>query len=171
MPLHKALAAVALILGTTVAGATPIVLDFNAARPGFGFGSISEDGYKISGTGNYYLSLGGSRYCSPACPDNGSNNLLAQGGTFTVSALSGAAFSLTNFDGGEAHMGIPALWARQIRVTGYQMGGGTVVSDFLLDFIQDGPGAAVDFQRFALGSGFDNLASVVFSGSVSMTTT
>ena len=39
-----------------------------------------------------------------------------------------------------------------------------MVSDFTLDFIQDGPGVAVDFQRFALGSSFDNLTSVVFSG-------
>jgi len=164
MPLLKSLAATVVALSATLASASPTVLDFNAATTGFGFGSLTEDGYTVSGSGNYFVSSGGSRYCAPACPDNGSNNLLAQGGSFTVSAVNGAAFSLTGFDGAEAHMTMPQLWAQQIRVTGNQVGGGTVVSDFALDFIQDGPGAAVDFQRFVLGSGFDNLASVVFSG-------
>lgn len=164
MQMLKTLAAAALTLSATLAAAAPIVLDFNAAASGYGFGTVTEDGYKISGSGTYFLSLGGNRYCGPACPDNGSNNLLAQGGSFTVSAVGGAAFALASFEGGEAHMNNSPLWAQQIRVTGNQVGGGTVVSDFTLDFINDGPGAALDFQRFVLGSGFSNLTSVAFSG-------
>lgn len=157
-------AAAALALGANLAAAAPIVLDFNTAASGYGFGSITEDGFKVSGAGSYYLSLGGNRYCGPACPDNGTNNLLAQGGTFTISAVGGAAFSLASFEGGEAHMGLTNYWARNIRATGTQVGGGQVVADFALDFINDGPGAAADFQRFMAGAGFGNLTALTFSG-------
>lgn len=164
MTLLKTIAAAALALCANLAAAAPVVLDFNAAAAGYRFGSITEDGFKVSGTGTYYLSLGGNRYCGPACPDNGTNNLLAQGGTFTISAVGGTAFSLASFEGGEAHMGLPTYWARNIRATGTQVGGSQVVADFALDFINDGPGAAADFQRFAVGAGFGNLTALTFSG-------
>lgn len=164
MTMLKTLAAAALALGANLAAAAPIVLDFNAAASGYGFGTVTEDGFKVSGAGSYYLSLGGNRYCGPACPDNGTNNLLAQGGTFTVAAASGAAFSLTSFEGGEAHMGLTGHWARNIRLSGNKVGGGQAVADFALDFINDGPGSAADFQRFLAGADFGNLTSLTFSG-------
>lgn len=164
MTLLKTIAAATLALSAQLTCASPIVLDVNSAPATYGFGTVTEDGFRITGAGSYYLSLGGSRYCGPACPDNGSNNLLAQGGSFTVAAVSGAAFSLTSFEGGEAHMGLTNYWARHIRVSGSKVGGGQAVADFALDFINDGPGAAVDFQRFMASADFGNLTSLTFSG-------
>lgn len=163
-PLKNAVAAAVLALSAALAGAAPVVMNFDSAPAGYQFGTLVESGYQVTGSGGYFLSLGGNRYCSPACPDNGTHNLLAQGATFTFSAVGGAAFALTSFDGAEAHMGLPQLWARQIQVVGNLVGGGTVVSDFTLDFLNDGPGAGVDFQNFSLGGAFSNLTSVVFSG-------
>lgn len=163
-PLKNAVFAAVLALSAAVAVAAPVVMNFDSAAAGYQFGTLVESGYQVTGSGSYFLSLGGNRYCSPACPDNGSHNLLSQGATFRFSKVGGAAFTLTSFDGAEAHMGLSQLWARQIHVVGNLVGGGTVVSDFALDFLNDGPGAGVDFQTFGLGSAFSNLSSVVFSG-------
>lgn len=157
-------AAAALSLSAPLAMAAPTVLDFNTAPTTYGFGSLVEDGFKVTGSGSYFLSSGGSSYCSPACPNDGSRHLLAQGASFAISDTTGALFTLSSFDGAEAHMGFQSLWAKQIHVVGTKAGGSTVTADFTLDWLQDGDGPGVDFQNFQLSADFSNLSSVVFTG-------
>jgi hypothetical protein len=53
---------------------------------------------------------------------------------------------------------------KDIVVTGYQANGKQVQQSFTLDWIQDGPGGAVDFQKFNV-AGFDALSHVTFTKS------
>ncbi len=152
----------------TVAPAQATVIDFNALplHTWFQSGTVmTNNGFAIrsNSAGSYQGIVGNTYTCGPACPDNGTNYLLAHGAGFNFAAVKGSAFSLNSFHGGEAHMGATGLWAKNIQVTGTLASGGTVVQSFALDWIQDAQGPAADFQQFNL-NGFSNLTSVSFTG-------
>lgn len=146
-----------------IAPAQATTLSFDRDSISF-FSSVDEQGYTATtlGTNGYQAAIANTYFCGPACPDNGSTYILAHGAGIKLASSSGNAFSLTGFDGAEAHGQASGLWARGIMVTGYLAGGGTVSQSFALDWLQDGPGAGIDFQAFTL-SGFDNLSYVTFT--------
>ncbi len=165
--MRLALSSFALLAALAAAGtasATPVTLQFDQAAAGRNFGTVTEAGYQVTGSGSHFISLGGARYCNPACPDNGSNNLMAMGGRFTLAASNGSSFDLLGFDGAETQRNLRAVWARGITVTGTTRDGAEVSASFALDGVQDGGGAAVDFERFTPDASFSDLVSVVFSG-------
>jgi hypothetical protein len=126
--------------------------------------TINDDGFAIANTTTLRTKgvvANGTFVCSPPCPDNGTTYLLAHGAGYKFTPLENVLFSLSSFDGSEAHQSNSDLWAAGIRVTGELAAGGTVVNDFLLDWVHDGPGGANDFQSFVL-DGFTNLTSVSF---------
>lgn len=162
----KLLAAAVLIGIASIFGssASATVLDFNAFSPSVNFNSISEDGFNIvgSGTGLHFVSSGGSSFCSPGCPENGTNHLLTQGSVlFTISAQDSSTFTFVGFDGAESFLGLTNVWADSIKVTGSRSDATTVVQVFDLDFINDGDGPLNDFQTFT-ANGFTNVVSIVF---------
>ena len=154
------------LLMTGLSNASATVLDFNAQTLATNFGTITESGFDITGNGagTHFLSSGGSSFCGPDCPNNGTNHLLSHGDQFDIVESSASLFSLSQFDGAETHEGITSLYAEQIRVVGTYGGGGTVTADFTLDWFQDGDDAGNDFQTFFLPSSFTGLSSVTFSG-------
>lgn len=141
------------------------VLDFDAQSPGSNFGTITEGGFDItgSGSGQHYVASGPS-FCGPPCPDNGTQFLLLQNDFITISSSTGDDFDLVDFDGAEAHADREVLWAESIEVIGTLAAGGTVTATFVLDGVQDGPGSSVDFQQFSLPGTFVGLSQVVFRG-------
>ena len=141
------------------------ILDFDAQTPSSNFRVVAESGFEILGdpSASHFISSGGSSFCSPACPDNGTNHLLSQSSSFTIRSEDDSVFTLNGFEGAEAHVGLTHVWADAIRVTGYTVSG-SVIQDFILDNIQDGDGGLVDFESFTLGAGFEDLTHVVFSG-------
>lgn len=153
------------LLSTTSAHA--VLLTFNSQPASTNFPPpLYESGYVIDtpGPGTHYVSWGAS-FCSPACPQNGSNYLLLQEDTISISPqAAGSYFSLLQFDGAEAHQGLTSVWAERIRVTGYRYDNTVVTAEFTLDGLQDGAGFGVDFQTFSLPSGFSGLTAAVFEG-------
>jgi hypothetical protein len=151
------------ILGMLMAGvlaapltAGAVVLDFNSATTF----PHAEDGFVVqtsSGLANFGA-------CSPPCANDGSRNIFVggRGVSIDISAADGASFSLLRFDAGELFQGFDSTWSRRIDVTGWLVGGGSIVASFLLDFIHDGPGVLVDVETFLLPSSFANLTRVSF---------
>ncbi|MDX2507825.1 MAG: VPLPA-CTERM sorting domain-containing protein [Gammaproteobacteria bacterium] len=127
--------------------------------------SVTDSGFMISSSQAFWVNTHGASYCSPECPENGTNYLITQweGGDdeLSVSAIDGSLFNLTSFQYGEGHVGF--RYAPQINVIGYLSGGGSVLASFILDGINDGSGAVDDFQTALLPSTFQNLSSVEFS--------
>ena len=138
------------------------------STPGSNPPPILESGFvtRKNGTqGNWFVHTGLAGFCFPVCPDNGGRYVLAQTtDPIEVAPSGGSTFRLISFDGAEAHAGIPSQWAAEIQVTGFKLGGGTVVQSFALDFVTDGPGGAVDFESFVLNSSFSDLLRVEFKG-------
>lgn len=135
--------------------------------------SLATDGYTFA-SGHFHTidsptisSYGGN-------PTNGTISLSEEAGSLglpiTMTATSGAPFTLVGFDGAEGFInstaaaagGYPNAFA--IRVVGNLSGGGTVSADFTLDALADGAGGIADFQTFAFPATFTNLSSAVFSG-------
>lgn len=157
----------AALMGSAVSGHA-LVIDFNALAPASSVSSFTTQGFSVSNVpvpGSLaFISSGGSSFCGPPCPENGTNHLLNLGGGWRFSESGNTPFTLASFDGAEAHQDRQSLWARDILVTGTLAGGGTVSASFALDFIQDGDGPLNDFQTFLLPSSFTNLLSVEFKG-------
>ena len=103
-------------------------------------------------------------------PDNGTLYIGEEdgilGGDITLSELNGATFRLNFFDVAELFVNEPFDFpnATSVRVTGLQSTGAIVIASFVLDGLNDGAGAGIDFQQFFLSSVFQNLVSVTFSG-------
>jgi len=95
--------------------------------------------------------------------NNGTNHLAHDFNTgVTMSAVGGAAFSLTAFDLSELF--VLANFAPYLEVSGSLSGGGSVTTPRIaLDGVRDGPGGVPDFQQVLL-SGFSNVTSVTFIG-------
>lgn len=163
MKLKKQAAAVALAVVCTAAPlwAAPTVLDMNGLGWDLAAGHHSL-GFVLNSTGGFSF-VGSSGNCWPACADNGGNYLWSGGANIGVRDAAQATFELTSFDGAETHMGVPTLWAGAIQVTGHYANGGSVMAQFALDGVNDGPGALVDFQTFLLPGTFSGLTSVNFT--------
>ncbi len=117
--------------------------------------------FETAGSAGYVAS--GASFCGPPCPENGTNYYLSQYGGFIIDRTDGAAFSLTGFDGAEAHMDRESLWADQILVTGTLLDNSTVSAGFILDEVQDATGPLNDFQTF-LTTTFGSVVSLRFDG-------
>jgi hypothetical protein len=163
MKLNSIVLALGLAVLQGLAQATPAVLDFNADAPAANPPSFIEQGMRLSDPDSWAVTAGGAA-CSPQCADDGSNYLLMNDSTLTLAAVSGAGFSLLQFDAAEGKKGRASSWAQSIHVVGTLAGGAKVSADFRLDALQDGSGPGVDFQTFVLPTNFTNLASVKFSG-------
>ena len=163
MKLNRLATAVALAAVCTAPHlwAAPTVLDMNSLGWDLGAGQSSL-GFVLGSTGGFSF-VGNSSNCWPACADNGSNYVWSGNANIGVREAANATFDLTSFDGAETHVGVASLWAGAIQVTGRYANGSTVMAQFVLDGINDGPGALVDFQTFSLPSTFSGLTAVTFS--------
>jgi hypothetical protein len=99
--------------------------------------------------------------CDPTCPDNGGYYLFGHRAGFEFTTVDGLGFSLSSFDGAEAHNGVVNI-ARQIWVSATTMDNVTVNQYFNLDHINDGDGPLNDFQYFTFSNEFMNLKSARF---------
>ena len=154
----------AVVIATQSLPAMAATITFDALPASRNPGTFVTGGFSFSGVD--FVSFGSS-FCGPQCPENNTNYLLDQDiwtAGWSMSKSDGGSFSLLSFDGAEAHLGLPSIWAENILVTGTLSGGGTVSATFALDFLQDGGGAGNDFQRFSLSSDFSDLVSVRFLG-------
>jgi len=115
--------------------------------------------------------ISGGTGCGPECVYNGTRYLYhlhssitdAVGGVI-FTPVSGEVFSLISFDGAELHLDRDAETATSIFVVGNQVNGNVVTTEFILDWVNDGPGPLDDFQNFNLPDTFTNLTSVMFDG-------
>lgn len=158
------LGAIALLaLGTQPASA--VVLTFDAQTPATGVGILYEQGFEVTASGAHtYVSSGGSAFCTPACPNDGSNHLLAFDAAFDIAPVSAGLFSISQLDIAESHQGMQSYWARAIRVIGTFADNSTVSVDLQLDFVNDGDGPLDDFQTEYLPAAFSELVSVRIEG-------
>jgi hypothetical protein len=131
-------------------------------------GSIYPPGFETEGfvfthSTDVYISSGAD-FCSPDCPENGSNYLLLQqnGGPVTITQKNGGLFSLYSFEAAETFV----IFAEfpTIEVSGLTAQGQPVYASFDLDQINDGSGPLADFESFTLPSSFRNLLSAEFKG-------
>ncbi|MDD3814226.1 MAG: FG-GAP repeat protein [Desulfocapsaceae bacterium] len=120
-----------------------------------------EAGYEIS-TGLAYFISDGAEFCTPECPENGTQYLLTQNGNtpITIKRTNNKPFSLLSFDFAEQH--IDVAYATQIDVIGTLKNGSTITETFILDGINDGSGPLDDFQKGILPDSFKNVTSVNF---------
>ena len=160
----RVVAAIALlVLGTQAASA--LTLTFDSQLPTTGVTGLEELGFVVTGVGaNHFVSSGGSTFCAPACPDNGSNHLLAFDAAFEIAQSSGDPFSLVQLDIAETHRDMPSYWAESVRVTGRYADETSVSMDFFLDFVNDGDGPNGDFQTEILPDSFSDLVSIRIEG-------
>ena len=163
MKLNRLATAVALaaVCTATPLWAAPTVLDMNSLGWDLSAGQNSLS-FVLSSTGGFSF-VGNSSNCWPACADNGSNYIWSGSANIGLREAVNATFDLTSFDGAETHMGLPSIWAGAIQVTGRYANGSTVMAQFVLDGINDGPGGLVDFQTFSLPSTFSGLTAVSFT--------
>jgi hypothetical protein len=80
--------------------------------------------------------------------------------TITMSAVSGATFSLAAADFSEFF--VDGGEAQTVAVTGNFFGGGSIFQLITLDGVADGAGAANDFQTELFGAAWTNLVNVTF---------
>lgn len=129
---------------------------------GFNFSSPSFIGYVANGT-----------YCTPACPDNGTQMFISGFGpsVLTMANATGRSFNLKSFDGaGTFNLNVSAdpsladLIPKQIDIKGLRADGSTVSESFLIDRTSNADGRLSFTQFFANGS-FSNLVSVSFRSS------
>lgn len=154
---------VSLVAGLLALHATcvlPAVVTFDHVIPEI-HGEVHEDGFVVSTVGAFYV--GGSLFCSPPCPDNGTQILMVQDGTIPihVQAEDGAPFRLLRFDVGEQHLTIAP--APLLYVTAHRVDGTDVTLSFPIDGINDGPGPLQDMQTYAGPGVFGEVTSVDFS--------
>jgi hypothetical protein len=159
-----------LLAGGVTTGAHGEVISFTLAS------AVGPPVY-LSGTtyveGDYQIAFAGhpggiviqpwSSVCSPACADNGGAYLLnLTMDLLVLSRLDGRPFTLLSFDGAESFQSTPEQWASAIRVAGKA----AAPVDFVLDFVQDGPGSLQDFQTFVLPRSLGGQMFYAFSASV-----
>jgi len=135
--------------------------------------AMITEGFIFDKNPSYYI-MGsefetGINFCSPDCPDNGTNYLLTAWWKdkvpLTMTPNTTSTFSLQSFNAAEYHMNPSTHYAAEvIQVTGYLFGGGEVVTSYALDGLNDGSGPNDDFQNFILPASFTNLISVEFLG-------
>jgi hypothetical protein len=116
---------------------------------------ITTDGFNVAiSSPNYILKYGAGLTCGPPCTTNGTVDLYAFGGTVTVTAVDGSAFSLQSFD---AAAMFTQRGGRTWTLAGIFAGGSTITSTFTETEAQ-----AAAFQTFS-PLGFVGLASLTFS--------
>jgi len=157
-------------------------------------GHFSSDGFDFSLTGTYVSAVVRDQTCSPPCPVNGTNIVLAPYGidvfvplqpptSLTMMKSDGGSFRLSGFDGAGSFnlnewRGSPQvadmynqrfqLFTKQIDVVASITGGSTLTQSFLVDITpQSGP---LPFTSFVLNTSFANLnlSSVTFTSSSSI---
>ncbi|MBP7776709.1 MAG: hypothetical protein KA371_06235, partial [Acidobacteria bacterium] len=105
----------------------------------------------------------------PGFTDNGTRHIGYESGRgfpITMERVGGGTFSLRALDVAEFYS--PPQPDRPnaelLRITGQQLGGGTVTFTVNLDGVSDGPGGVPDFEHVVVPATFVNLTSVVFTG-------
>nr|WP_315217297.1 PEP-CTERM sorting domain-containing protein [uncultured Duganella sp.] len=162
----KALLACAAVVSTHAHATTvdfedvPAYTQEDFSSNGFDFILVGE-GSNVTPTGSF---------CSPQCPDNGSQYVVAPYGlestSLTMTRTGGGLFGLSSFDGagtfnfGDGSTFIP----NQIDVTGVLVSGGTVYQSFQIDK-STGINGGLNFTSYAFSSSFTNLVSVRFTSS------
>ena len=137
--------------------------------------SVNSGGFNFTST--HFHIINNASFCGfGGCVGNGTQYALEDAptlaGPVTMSKIGGGTFSLTSFDGAEVFLNSTAAAtggfpnAAYIRVVGNVSGGGSVTAYFQLDGIKDGSGGVADFQTFVFGSGWTNLTSAVWSGTL-----
>jgi hypothetical protein len=149
----------ALALSAALAHAAPVSFDFNTYAP---LNGMAVGGFVVNTSDSAFI--GNTGHCGPACVYNGSSYVISMGVAVGFTRTDGELFSLSSFDGAEAHMNTSWIWARHIRVVGEYANGSTVSTDFLLDGVNDATGPLADFQGFTLSSAYSGLRRVTFSG-------
>ena len=162
-----ALAALVLAMSVRNAQATTITFEDQGFVPTPPFNAEPRNGDLTSG--GFFFDMAGPNPVyqlanNSAHVDNGTTYLVTEGtpSRVTFSPSGGGSFALTSFNYAEWQ---EAATAHAIRVTGNQVGGGTVSTTLNLDLIFDGPGGQPDFQTAAFGPQWANLVSVVLEGS------
>lgn len=151
-----------IILGAP-AQADLVVIDFDAEPSSacLALGaSFTTQGFVFTSPTDTLFSCDGT---APSLASNGTPSLIDANfiSRPSMTAENGRAFSLVRFDAAERNSsGLNN--ATSIRVEGARFDGTTVVANFTLDGINDGPGGAGDFETFVLPASFRDLASVTF---------
>jgi len=158
------------------AQATTITFEDHAVPSGTQTTCFSGPGCDLTSGGFFFDTLADHYHLANNTNLNGAN--VDNGGTYfvtdatpsqtTFSQVGGAAFTLNSIDYAEW---VGTNSARNITVTGFQMGGATVSAGLVLDGIFDGQGGAADFQTFTFDSTWTNLLSVRLVGSNALTGT
>ncbi len=181
MKTFKLFAAISLfVLGAVVpSAASANTISFEDV-PLLSSGNFSSGGFDFSLVGvASAVVVGGTGYCSPACPNNGTQFVLApysedagQGwppASLTMVKSGGGSFSFAGFDGaGSFAFGPGSLGSipTQINVLGVQTGGGTVFQSFLIDRVPNGNvPPELNFTSNLASSSFSDLVSLRFSSS------
>lgn len=154
-----------------ICNAVPITFDspISFSGPPIGGAFVTQGFRFVFGADNAKGISTGSFYCSPECPDNGTNYLLSQdSGRFqavTMTRVDGGLFSLLGFDAAESFTA-PAdyLSATSINVLGIRGDGSMVNMAVELDGLNDGSGPGQDFQHFVAAPHFFNVQSLSFNG-------
>ena len=153
--------ATAVLFSSTAAQA--VVLDYNAGALRIET-AVTEKGFTTTALGAL-AAVANYNWCNPQCSSNGSNYFMTYyAAGFSVKSVTGAAFNLTSFDAAEVFTNFAG--APTLQVTGYKVGGGTVIQSFTLDGINDGLNGLADFQTFSLAN-FGNLSLVTFAAAAS----
>lgn len=133
---------------------------------------FSSDGFNFS-SGEWIGYVADGRYCTPACPYNGTNVFVAgiAPSALTMTSAAGTAFNFKGFDGGggsnfnlSSDPDFVSFIPTQIDVVGYRADGQTVSQSFLIDRSSNADGR-LNLTSFAADSRFSNVVSVTFSAS------
>jgi hypothetical protein len=158
----------ALAFAATFVAASPAnasVIDFQSIATGTCVSvgnSFTTQGFTFSTGASNFFSCDGTRN---DLPSNGTITVGSESPTVTtMTQFGGGAFSMQSIDLGELFTS--QTGPHQVQIAGNVSGGGTVSATFDLDNINDGVGGVADFQTFLLPSSFDNLQSVVLTGTL-----
>jgi len=148
------------------AGAQAVVVTFDdIPNTGNSIRSTPVVSFGFSFVSAHYHILDTPGLCTGGCVSDGSQYLAADAPNLAfpvaMTSVGGDPFSLTSLDGAKLWLtpgGLPGFEnARTLEVEGTFMGGGSIHASFLLP-------AEGSFSSFLFPAGWDNLASVVFSG-------